>query len=283
MRRPRNTLRFMPRLGAVTMRARVLKSKRQRPKRTRRGGRRALVAGVIGMLSVPIVAYGAHVLVEHLHRAPEYTVKEIRVEGASLFTPDEIVAKSKLKLGVPILDTPIRTARRALVDDPMIQAATIVRCLPNTLIIEVTEREPIARLSSGGTTYLVDGDGYVFPLTESMFLETLPRIQGVPLKKPRAGTQVKNEKLKTALTIIELYLRSPLPELMRIESLDVHNLKKVRLYALQGPNTSASATFILGDGEFGLALAKLDETLRHQDRPVRWADLRLSRVPVRTD
>jgi len=279
MRRRRNTLRFFPTLSTVTMRARVLKSKRKRPKRARGGERRGLVVAVIVVLIVPVIAYGAHELVKWLHRAPKYIVQEIRVEGAMLFTPEEIVAKSKLTPGVPILDTPIRRARRALTDDPMIRAATVVRRLPDTIVIEVTERAPIARLSSGGKDFLVDGDGYVFPLTEREFMATLPRIKGVSLKDPEPGARVENnEKLTAGLLVIELYLGSSLPELMQIDTVDVHNLRKVRLYPAPGPKTAASDVFTLGDGEFGRRLARLDAALRTQHTPLGKVDLSRQRV-----
>ncbi len=278
MRRKQHTPRYAAARDTMTMRARALKPKRKRSKRAGSGAKRSLIGAPIALLALTLAAYGTHTFVKWLHRAPEYVVKEIHVEGAALFTPEEILEEAGLEPGLPILDYEIHGARRKLVTNSMIRTASITRRLPNTIVVRIVERVPIAQLSNG---WLVDGDGFL--LTENDSLATLPTIKGVSLKDPKEGTRVEDKKLSAALRIIRLYLASSLPELMQIETVDVHNLRKVRLYPLPGPNTCAGAHFMLGDGQFGQRLAKLDEILRKQASRVKYADLRLQRVPVRTE
>lgn len=278
-RRARHTPRYTPVRTTVTMRARALKSKRSRPKRR---GSRSLLAPAMLVLAVPLLAFGAYTLIRWLHRSPEYIVEEIRVEGAKLFTPEEIADKANLKPGRPILDYPIARARRALLSDPMIHAATVTRQLPNTLVVRVIERVPIARLGTGGKEFLVDDDGFL--LKESDPPENLPLIKGVFLKvkDPKPGIRIKNDKLTAGLQVLRLCQVSSIPSLMPIEHVDVHNLSNIRLRAKVGPKTPNGTVFMLGDSQFGQRLARLEKALQKMSQPIRkrTVDLRLQRVAL---
>ena len=280
MRRRRNTVRHKSIWTTATLRARALTSKSTRRKRAR-GPRRVFVVVLVVLLSMPVAGYGACELVKWLHRAPHYVVTEIRVEGARLFTPAEVLEKAKLEPGEWILDYRVNRARRALVKDPMIRAAVVERRLPNTLVVHITERTPIATLRSRGTDYLVDEDGFL--LTEGAAMATLPEIEGVSLKNPKLGAHVEDKKLATALEVLNLYMASPMPSLMEIETVNVRNLRNVRLYPRPGAKACARAVISLGDGQYGQQLARLDEVLRAESRPVKKVDLRPERVVVITN
>ena len=76
MRRRQHTPRYLARRNTVTMRARALK--RKRPKRKRSGVTRVLVTALAATLVLMLAGYGAYRLVKHLHQSPEYIVKVIR-------------------------------------------------------------------------------------------------------------------------------------------------------------------------------------------------------------
>jgi cell division septal protein FtsQ len=280
MHRRRTGLGYSAARPRVMLHARALKSKRQRPRRVGRGRTRVVLAALLVVPALALAGYGSVALVKWLHRGPHYIVREIAVEGTALLSPEAILDKAGLKPGQPIFDYSIHGARRALVADPMIRAASVVRRLPNTLVVRVVERQPIARLRSGDQDFLVDGDAVLFDLTQDAPLETLPRITGVRLKDPKQGDRVEDEKLSTALLVLKLYWASSMPSLMQIRSVDVNNLSNVKLYPMPGPKTSSNAEFMLGDGAFEKRLARLNVALDRSTKPLGRLDLRLpSRVP----
>jgi cell division septal protein FtsQ len=279
MRRRQHKPRYTPSRGTAVLRARRSGRSRARSTLPRRAAARHLILGLVVLLVLTSAGYGAYWLVKRLHRAPEYVVHTITVEGASLLTTQEVLEIAGLDPGQPILDYPIGKARERLVADPMIRSASITRELPNTIIVRVVERTPIARLDDA---WLVDGDGYL--LTENGVQDKLPVITGVSPKNPKEGTRVDDERLDMALEIIKLYVNSSLPELMQIKSVYVRTPGKARLYAVEGPNTCANARFDLGGEDFGIRLAKLDEVLRTEPRRVKEADLtHRARVYVKTE
>jgi cell division septal protein FtsQ len=280
MRRRQHTPRYLARRNTVTMRARALK--RKRPKHKRSGVTRVLVTALAVTLVLMLAGYGAYRLVKHLHQSPQYIVKEIHVEGATLLGPDAVLELGGLEPGRPILDYSIRRARRDMMKNPMIRAATVVRQLPNTLIVRVVERIPIAQLSAGGKLFLVDADGFL--LTESDSPDTLPHIEGVyiKIKDPQPGTQIENDKIAAGLQVLRLCQASSIPSLMPVELVDVHNLRNIQLRAKVGPKTPKGTVFFLGDGQFGQRLARLEKALQQMSEPITKprVDLRLQRVAL---
>jgi cell division septal protein FtsQ len=280
MRRRQHIPRYLARRTTATLRARALK--RKRPKRKRSAVTRVLAAGLAVTLVVMLAGYGAYRLVKRLHQAPAYIVKEIHVEGATLLGPEAVLKLGGLEPGRPILDYSIRRACRDLTNNPMIRAATITRRLPNTLVVRIVERVPIAQLSAGDKLFLVDADGFL--LTESDAPDTLPHITGVYVKieDPTPGTRIKNDKIAAGLQVLRLCRASSIPSLMPVELVDVHNLRNIQLRAKVGPRTPKGTVFLLGDGEFGQRLARLEKALQEMSEPITKTkvDLRLQRVAL---
>ncbi len=282
MRRRQHRPRYAARPHLTTMRARPAKTKHKRSSRPPRRVSRGLVHGLIAVLVLLLLGAGAFWLIVRLHQAPEYIVKHIRVDGASLLTPDAIRRIAGLDPGRPILEYRINNARRALTDSPMIRDATVTRVLPNTIVVRVVERVPIARLRIGRTEFLVSRDGFL--LTEAQAAEILPLIEGVylKLKDPKPGMQIDDEKLSAGLQVLRLCQASSIPSLMPIELVDVHNLRNVQLRAKVSPNTPNGTVFMLGESEFGQRLARLEKALQRLAEPIdkRKVDLRVQRVAL---
>lgn len=269
MRRRQHKPRYRPNRSAVTLRARRHVRRRRRTKTPRRAFPRHLIVGLVALLVLGSAGYGAYWLMRVLHRSPRYIVRTINVEGVSLLTTSEVLDIAKLEPGRPILDYPIGQARRRLAADPMIRWASITRTLPNTLIVQVSERIPVARLDD---KWLVDVDGYL--LTDIGVGDKLPKIVvGVPLNNLEEGEPVQDERITKALLVIRFYLESSMPELFRIESVDVKDLSDVCVTAAEGPNTCANARFRLGGEDFGTRLARLDNILRGGNERLTFADL----------
>ena len=282
MRRRQHRPRYAARPHLITMRARPVKTKRKRSSRSPRRVSRGLVSALAAVFILLLVGTGAFWLVVRLHRASEYIVKHVHVDGASLLTPDAVCRIADLEPGRPILEYRINNARRELLANPMIRDATITRALPNTIVVRVVERVPIARLRIGRKEFLISRDGFL--LTEAQAAETLPLVEGVYLKvkDPKPGMRIDDEKLSAGLQVLRLCQASSIPSLMPIELVDVRNLRNVQLRAKVSPNTPNGTVFMLGDGEFGQRLARLEKALQRLTEPIhkRKVDLRVQRVAL---
>ena len=281
-----HTPRYASRPTTLTMYARAplgARSPRRARPRARRVGSglaRALLRAVGVMAVLVLLGGGAYALVRSLHQSPEYEVRHVEVEGVSLLTPDEVIKSAGLEEGKPILSYDISKARRDLVSDPMIRDATITRRLPNTIVVRVVERAPLAQLDLNGTRFLVDRAGFL--LTQAGAQETLPLIEGVYVKteEPKSGMQIHDEKLDAGLLVVRLCGESPVLTEIGIRSVNVRNLGNVRLYPKPGPRVADNAVVYLGEGDFGQRLARLTEALEHAPgKRLVQADLSQGRLP----
>jgi cell division protein FtsQ len=88
-----------------------------------------------------------------------FTVDEILVTGRSETPRPTLLQALGTGFGDPILALDLRAARDRLLALPWVSAAEIERVLPNTLIIRLSERQPIALWQRRGQFTLIDRDG----------------------------------------------------------------------------------------------------------------------------
>jgi len=120
----------------------------------RRRRRVTVVVAVLVLAAVAawIVAY-----------SPALTVRQVRVEGASLVTSDEVVAAAAVGLGQPMVRVDGgAVAARVTAALPAVASAKVSRQWPGTLVIKVTERAIVYQVASGGGYDWVSADGTVF-------------------------------------------------------------------------------------------------------------------------
>jgi hypothetical protein len=90
----------------------------------------------------------------------------ITVEGNSRYSSEEIIAASQLKPeGILFLADAAGAAKRVTAAFPYIETAKVIHQPPDTLLIRVTESEPVAYITcADGTVALVALDGRVLEL-----------------------------------------------------------------------------------------------------------------------
>lgn len=117
------------------------------------GGRAAIVVSTIG--------HGVAVKMARLG----FALKAVHVEGATPQAQADILRASGLKRGAPILDQDLGALRRRVEAVGWVKSVRVVRLLPDTLVITIAERAPMAVWQLHGRTHVVDETGY--PITEA--------------------------------------------------------------------------------------------------------------------
>ncbi|HHW17697.1 MAG TPA: FtsQ-type POTRA domain-containing protein [Firmicutes bacterium] len=93
-------------------------------------------------------------------RSPFFAVKHIEVYGNQKVTKEEIIARCGQK-SVNIFAFDLDKARRSIEASPWIEKASCSRKLPDTIIVTVVERSPVAFIPIENKIYLVDQAGRV--------------------------------------------------------------------------------------------------------------------------
>jgi cell division protein FtsQ len=156
------------------------------------------------LVSSSAVAYSLHRYALTTHR---FAIKEIEVTGGRRMTPDRVRAAAAIELGKNLFAFDTHAAEESLLKDPWVSSARVTRELPNTLRVEVTERQAFAIAILGDRPWLVTRDGEPFTELRSDEPLDLPVLTGVSagfLARDRAGAI---ERLKTGTDLLRQYER----------------------------------------------------------------------------
>lgn len=179
------------------------KPKRQRAPLNYRGFFKKLVRVVSWVTVVSLIAVTGYEIYGVVARTTFLKLERIEINNLKRLTQDEILAQSGVKVGDGMLGLSLNTIGDQLGKNPWVAKVKIRRYMPNTLIIEIVEREPVA-IANMGYLYYVDTNGDVFkPLTVGDRLD-YPVITGVneeDLTRDPAGAKVA---LKEALALMDL-------------------------------------------------------------------------------
>jgi cell division protein FtsQ len=152
------------------------------PDQLRRLGARALVGGVVvAVLAGLWIAGVPHQLAwsagEAIGRAG-FTVRQIEVQGVERMAklPVYAAALDQPSSAMPLID--LDAVRARLLDQPWVKDAQVSRRLPDTLAIQITEREPVALWQHGGVVHLIDREGVALQVVDVDRYPKLPLLVG---------------------------------------------------------------------------------------------------------
>ncbi len=161
----------------------------------------ALVSGIAGTV------YGVK---KWMHSCSYFFISSIKVQGASRLTKKDIVDFSGIKQGDNIFSVDLKAVSGRLNSHPWIKFAEVERRLPDTILIRVDERQPVALARVNGTLFLVDKDGTCFKPLEESDAFSAPVITGIGDENVKNSGNIKgipgvdSAKMADALRIIKM-------------------------------------------------------------------------------
>jgi len=151
--------------------------------------------------------------------SPRFSVREFRVVGNEMRPTPGLVAESGLAIGANIFAADLDAARSKILADPWVSEASLMRRLPGTIEIAVTERKAAA-LVALGDTYLASADGEPFKKIELNDPVDLPVVTGL---RPESLAEDRVETTRTIRRAIDLALEFEHGELAkRVALQEVH-------------------------------------------------------------
>lgn len=191
-----------------------------RGERTRRLGSAA--KATLGVLLVLATAFSTVLGGYHLAlSSPSFAVREIQVETSRRLPDREIARRAGIRPGESLLALDLSAAERRLLEDPWVQSARVTRSLPDTVHIELTEREAVALCALDGELFLVASNGEPFKRWQPGDTHDLPVLTGLTadaLAKDRAGAV---SRLISGLSVLEHYDRLPVSRVHRAQEVNL--------------------------------------------------------------
>lgn len=93
-----------------------------------------------------------------------FSIQSVTVTGRAQTRKDDLLAAVGVERGDPIFGFDTEAARQRVERLGWVRSATITRLLPDTIRIEVTERQPFALWQRGGELSIIDAEGQ--PITD---------------------------------------------------------------------------------------------------------------------
>lgn len=169
------------------------------PSFTWRPGRGTAMAcvliGIVGLL-----AGGGYLA----YRSPVFEISNIEVRGNERVTTATVVERANL-VGERMFTADLATVQQSLYAIPVISGVRIERSWPNTIVIELEERQPWGTWEQGGVGYTIDRDGVVIGTTP--LADGLPVIVSSEPGSRQMGDRVDYQAVDAAAEIYELLPR----------------------------------------------------------------------------
>ncbi len=153
---------------------------------------KALRPLLLAVVTLAAVGFGAWAVFFSSWLAAEH----VAVRGESTVAERDVEAAARVTMGTPLsrLDLdPIRDRVAAL---PAVRTVTVHRAWPNTVTIDITERQPVAAIHRGGAWWVLDDEGVIFRRTPRR--ETRLPVIAVG---SRAGVEAVREAASVVVTL----------------------------------------------------------------------------------
>jgi cell division protein FtsQ len=133
----------------------------------------------VSAVLVVIAAVGASIPEAYsgLQGSDLFKLQEISVVGSDLITAEDIVIRSGLTQGTNLFEANLKSATDSIVAHPLVRSALLLRRPPDSLVISVEERVPIALVSTSEGLVGFDRDATSFEVPNVPF--DLPIVTGL--------------------------------------------------------------------------------------------------------
>jgi len=172
---------------------------------------------------------GGRLIERHVRTSKSFATQVITLEGIQRLGRDEVLREAGLGIGKKVFDVSAKTAQRNLLKHPWIATATVVRRLPGTYRVTISERQAVALLSMGDL-YLVADDGTVFkPLGDGDPFD-LPIITGVDRDVFTSDRDFRISIINDLVGLLDDYARVGLLRREKIAEIHLQSDRGVSLY-----------------------------------------------------
>lgn len=143
---------------------------------------------------------------------PFFNISSVSCSGTAVLSEEAVINASGVALGVNIFRIPVHKIEESIEKTlPYVADVSVHRSFPSSVLLEVTERTPVAYVQNGATYLVIDGEGIALETAENLSVRgTLPLVPDLKLdseKKIVLGEKVavlNDYRLNELLACIKL-------------------------------------------------------------------------------
>ncbi|HET6984549.1 MAG TPA: FtsQ-type POTRA domain-containing protein, partial [Myxococcaceae bacterium] len=168
---------------------------------------RTLLHGLVAVAGLICLAWVGLQLNLWASSSPRLALRTVKVQGLKRATEKELLRLAGVAPGMNLWSLDPATVSQAMAAHPWVRTVEVTRSLPDTLLLKVEERGPVA-LASRGDLYVVDAQGAPckrLSPSEALDLPLLTGLSREAAEKDPAGTTAR---LREGLGVAEAYQRA---------------------------------------------------------------------------
>jgi cell division protein FtsQ len=134
-------------------------------------------------------------------------LKNIELEGNSYVNKSEIVNISNLVINRNIFKYNLKEIKQNIISHPYVKEVSIHRKLPNTIVIQIKEREEYAIILYMGSYIYVDEENMVLRVSDGYMADDKILITGIDFKSFKVGEKVEainNDNLNLVMDLLKV-------------------------------------------------------------------------------
>ena len=207
----------------------MARKNRRRISPEQKQARRSRLLSLLVYLPVKLLLFGAlgagiglaaYQVASYLKTSPALAIRTIEVRGAERTRVGELLEASGLREGMNIFSVSTADARKRLLNLPWIKKAKVNRVVPDRMVMEVVEHQPVAVINLEGL-YYVNRSGEVFKRVQPGEREDLPVLTGVSRTSFRDHPERAREHIRESLRLIKTLRELPCVKKRRVA--EVHS------------------------------------------------------------
>lgn len=164
---------------------------------------RARARRVISVFIVGVLIVASMYLYNYVTTANRFAIEKIELAGLSRIDPGNLQRLVADLKGQNILLAPLDEVEARLEAQPRIANVECRRVLPNRVVYNITEREPVALVYTD-RFFEIDAAGMVMPGDDYTGMLDLPTITGVAMDDVRAGRLCRDPMVRGALETLRV-------------------------------------------------------------------------------
>jgi cell division protein FtsQ len=90
-----------------------------------------------------VVGYGSYTVIEYVRTSPRFEIRKVEVGGLKRVEETQVLAQAQLPDGVNVFSVNLDEVRERIEELKWVRFASVKRVLPNTIAINVVERQPV--------------------------------------------------------------------------------------------------------------------------------------------
>ncbi len=227
-----------------------------------------VLAGLVRFVGLPAV----HAVTAH----PVFTVRSVVVEGATYLDTEKITTAAGVQPGANIFNVDLVGVAQSLKNAYSSETFTVFRRLPDTVVIEVSERKPVALLNMS-TLVGVDSEGVPLPHIGADMVGTLPIVSGISSVTALSDSSTK-ARLVAGLRMLENISKDSPAVYGRISEVDVSNMADLGISLVDN-----GLKVIIGEREWSEKIPDLERVINEvtwRRKDAKTLDLRIPRKAI---